>query len=59
MHHNNFLCTTEQQITYLQTLDEATKVNAKSTLDLAGVLRDSIRNISLGLGRAEADLIDV
>jgi hypothetical protein len=50
---------TEQQMTYLHTLDEATKANAKATLDLARALRDSIQNISLGLGRAEADLIDV
>jgi hypothetical protein len=47
--------TTEQQMTYLHTLDEATKANAKATLDLARILRNSIQNISLGLGRVEAD----
>jgi hypothetical protein len=44
---------TEQQMTYVHKLDVATKANAKSTLDLARALRDSIQNISLGLGRAE------
>jgi hypothetical protein len=43
----------------LRTLDEATKVNAKNTMDLARTLRDSIQNYSLRLGRIEADLIDV
>ena len=51
--------TTEQQMTYLHTLDESTKANAKATLDLAKALRNSIQNISLGLGRVEADLFDV
>jgi hypothetical protein len=50
---------TEQQKTYLHTLDEATEANAKATLHLARTLRDSIRNISLGLGSVEADLIDL
>jgi hypothetical protein len=50
---------TEQQMTYLHTLDEATKTNAKATLDLAKILRDSIQNVSLKLGRVDADLIDV
>jgi hypothetical protein len=50
---------TEQQLTYLRTLDEATKANAKATLELAKMLRDSIQKFSLGLGRVEADLIDV
>ncbi|PNF23724.1 hypothetical protein B7P43_G18457 [Cryptotermes secundus] len=36
--------TTEQQLTYLHTLDEATKANAKATLDLAKALRNSIQN---------------
>jgi hypothetical protein len=34
--------TTEQQMTYLHTLDETTKANAKATLDLGRTLRDSI-----------------
>jgi hypothetical protein len=50
---------TEQQMSYLHTLDEATKANAKATLDLGKALRDSIWNISLKLGRSEADLLDV
>jgi hypothetical protein len=50
---------TEQQMSYLHTLDEATKANAKATLDLGRALRDSIWNISLELGRSEADLLDV
>ncbi|PNF38200.1 hypothetical protein B7P43_G13468 [Cryptotermes secundus] len=41
--------TTEQQMTYLHTLDEVTKAKAKATLDLAIALRNSIQNISLGL----------
>jgi hypothetical protein len=40
-------------------LDKAMKANAKATLDLARALRDSIQNNSLGLGRIEADLIDI
>jgi hypothetical protein len=51
--------TTEQQLTYLHTLDEATRANAKATLDLGRALRDSIQNISLKLGRSEADIIDI
>jgi hypothetical protein len=38
---------TEQQMTYLRTLDEATKANAETALYLAKALRDSIQNISL------------
>jgi hypothetical protein len=51
--------TTEQQMTYLHKLDETTKVNAKATLDLGRALRDSIKIISLGLRRVEADIIDM
>jgi hypothetical protein len=51
--------TTEQQMTYLHKLDEAAKANAKAMLVLARALRYSILNIYLGLGRVEADLIDV
>jgi hypothetical protein len=51
--------TTEQQMTYLHTLDEATKANAKATLDLAKALRNSIQNISLEVGKLEVDLFDV
>jgi hypothetical protein len=50
---------TEQQLSYLRTLDVATKKNAKSITDLARTLRNSIQNYSLRLGRVEADLIDV
>jgi hypothetical protein len=50
---------TEQQVTYLRALDEATTANARTTLELAKTLRDSIQKFSLGLGRVEADLIDV
>jgi hypothetical protein len=50
---------TEQQLSHLRTLEEATKINAKNTMDLCRTLRDSIRNHSLRLGRVEADLIDV
>jgi hypothetical protein len=55
----NLVHAAEQQLTYLRTLDEATKANAKTTLELAKTLRDSIKNFSLGLGRVGADLIDV
>jgi hypothetical protein len=51
--------TTEQQLTYLHTLDEAVKANAKAALDLGRALRDSIQNTSLKLGRSEADIIDI
>jgi hypothetical protein len=50
---------TEQQLSYLRTLDEATKENAKSTVDLARILRNSIQNYSLRIGRTEADLQDL
>jgi hypothetical protein len=46
-------------MTYLHTSDEATRANAKAALDLGRALRDSIKNISLELGRSEADIIDV
>jgi hypothetical protein len=46
-------------MTYLRSLDEATKTNMRATLELARTLRDSIGNISLGLGRVEADIIDL
>jgi hypothetical protein len=55
----NLVHAAEQQLTYLRTLDEATKANARTTLELAKTVRDSIQNFSLGLGRVEADLIDV
>jgi hypothetical protein len=48
----------EQQLTYLSTLDKSTKQNARDTVELAKVLRDSIQNISLRLHRDEADLQD-
>jgi hypothetical protein len=43
----------------LHTLDEATKINAKNTVDLAKTLRDSIQNFSLKIGRTEANLTDL
>jgi hypothetical protein len=46
-------------MTYLHTLDDEITVNAKATLDLGRALRDSIQNISLRLGRTEADLFDL
>jgi hypothetical protein len=48
---------TEQQLTYIRTLDEMTKQNVKDTGDLARTLRDSIRNYSVQLGNAETDMI--
>ena len=51
----------DHQLTYIQTLDEVTKQNAKNIAGLAGALRDSIRNISLQMNRftqVEADLLD-
>jgi hypothetical protein len=48
----------EQQLTYLSTLDKSTKHNARDTVELAKVLRDSIQNFSLRLHRDEADLQD-
>jgi hypothetical protein len=50
---------TEQQLTYLRTLDEATKANAKAILELAKTLRDFIQNFSFGLGRVESHLRDM
>jgi hypothetical protein len=55
----NVVHATEQQLSYLHTLDEATKINAKNTVDLAKTLRDSIQNVSLRIGRTEADLTDL
>jgi hypothetical protein len=48
----------EHQLTYIRTLDEATKQNTKDIVSLARTLRDSIRNYSLSLIRVEADLLD-
>jgi len=48
----------DQQLTYIRALDEMTKQNVKNTIELARVLCDSIRNISLQLNRVEADLLD-
>jgi hypothetical protein len=48
---------TEQQLTYLRTLDETTKQNARDTVESAKALRDAIQNFSLRLNRDEADLI--
>jgi hypothetical protein len=47
-----------QQLTYLRNLDETTRQNTKDTIELAQVLRDSIKEISLKLNRHEADLLD-
>jgi hypothetical protein len=48
---------TEQQLTYIRTLDEMTKQNVRDTVDLARTLRVSIRNFSVQLGEAEANVI--
>jgi hypothetical protein len=50
---------TERQMTYSHTLDDATIANAEAALDLGKAWRDSIQNISLRLGRTEADLYDL
>jgi hypothetical protein len=55
----NVVHATEQQLSYLHTLDEETKINAKNTVDLARTLRDSIQNFSLRIGRTEVDLTDL
>jgi hypothetical protein len=55
----NVIHTTEQQMTYLRSLDETTMINMRAMLELAKTLRDSNGNISLGLGRVEADIIDL
>ena len=44
----------DNQLTYLRTLDEATKQTVKDRTDSARTLRDSIRNFSLQLYRVEA-----
>jgi hypothetical protein len=49
----------DQQLTYLHTLDKAVGQNTKNIVDLAMILRDSIKNASLQLNRNTADLIDV
>jgi hypothetical protein len=46
------------QLTYIRTLDEVTKQNARDIADLARTLRDSIRGLSLQINRVEADLLD-
>jgi hypothetical protein len=48
----------EHQLTYIRTLDEATRQNRKDIVNLARTLRDSIRNYSLSLVRVEVDLLD-
>jgi hypothetical protein len=55
----NVIHTTGQRTTYFHALDVAIKANAKATLDLARAIKNSIQNVSLGLGRGETDLIDV
>ena len=48
----------EQQLTYLRYLDDDTKRNTKHIIELAKVLRDSIRNFAVQLHRTEAGLVD-
>ena len=48
----------DHQLTYIRTLDELVRQNTRDTAELAGALRDSIRNLSLSLNRVEADLLD-
>jgi hypothetical protein len=48
----------DHQLTYIRTLDEMVRRTIKDTTELAGTLRDSIRNLSLSLNRVEADLLD-
>ena len=49
---------TDQQLTYLRTMNEMTRQNTKDTIELAQVLRDSIKEFSLKLNRNEVDLLD-
>jgi hypothetical protein len=46
------------QLTYIRALDQMTRQNIKDMIHLARTLRDSFRNLSLQLNRAEADLLD-
>jgi hypothetical protein len=48
----------EHQMTYIRVLDETVKQNTGDIMELTEVLRDSISNLSLGLNRVEADLLD-
>lgn len=48
----------DHQLTYIKTLDENLKQSTVDIAELTGILRDSIRNFSLGLNRVEADLLD-
>jgi len=48
----------DQQVTYIRVLDDTIKQNAVDITELTEVLRDSISNLSLGLNRVEADLLD-
>jgi hypothetical protein len=49
----------DQQLMYLRTSDEMVKQNTRDSIDIAGVLRDSIKNFTLQLHRDEADLPDI
>jgi hypothetical protein len=55
----NVVHATEQQLSYMHTLDEETKINVKNTVDLAKTLRDSIQKFSLRIGGTEVDLTDL
>jgi hypothetical protein len=48
----------DYQLAHIHTLEETTRQNSKVIVDLARTLPDSIRNFSLELHRAEADLLD-
>ena len=48
----------DHQLTYIQTLDETIKQSTVDIAELAQTSRDPIRNLSLGLNRVEADLLD-
>ena len=49
---------TEQQLTYLRSLDDNTRQNAKDIIYLTKTLRDSITNFSLQLYRTDSNLVD-
>ena len=48
----------DHQMTNIRVLDETIKQNAMDITELTELLRDSISNLSLGLNRVEADLLD-
>jgi hypothetical protein len=49
----------EHQLTYIRTLDEMTRQNAKDIVEVARAVRDSIRDVSIQAIRSEEGMADL